>query len=103
MDILTPSAWEGVSTVTVVILGALIIGIALSRGWLVIGAAHKELMRLKDDVIADIRGARNEDQQIIKTLSDTVHDQRVTGEASAHALEAIEKASAALRLGGGPQ
>ncbi|MCZ4613294.1 hypothetical protein ACWGK5_25835 [Rhodococcus qingshengii] len=95
MTILTPSAWEGISTVTVVILAALIIGIALARGWLVLGTAHKELMRLKDDVISDVRGTRAEDRKIIQTLSDTVHAQRVNGDWAVHLLESVQANAAA--------
>lgn len=95
MSILTPSAWEGISIVTVVILGALILGIALKQGWLVIGTAHRELMRLKDDVIADVRGSRAEDRRIIETLSDTVHAQRVNGDWAVHLLEAVQANAAA--------
>lgn len=95
MTILTPSAWEGISTVTVVILAALIIGIALARGWLVLGTAHRELMRLKDDVISDVRGTRAEDRKIIQTLSDTVHAQRVNGDWAVHLLESVQANAAA--------
>ena len=89
MPVFTPSVWEGISSVTVVILVALFLGLALIRGWLVLGPAHRELLRVKDEVIADSRGARLEDQQIIKTQADTIYEQRVSGDVSAHLLQAL--------------
>ncbi|KLN67610.1 hypothetical protein [Rhodococcus sp. (in: high G+C Gram-positive bacteria)] len=95
MSIFTPSAWEGISTVTVVILVAVGVGLALVRGWLVLGTAHRELLRLKDEVIADARGTRTEDRRIIQTLSDTVHAQRVNGDWAVHLLESVQANAAA--------
>ncbi|MDI9914363.1 hypothetical protein [Rhodococcus sp. IEGM 1379] len=102
MSVLTPSAWEGISTVTVVILLALFVGLSLIRGWIVFGPHHREIVRVKDEVIADVRGTRLEDQQIIRSLSDTVNAQRVNGEVSAHLLQAMQNMHAAPDAGGGP-
>lgn len=101
MSVLTPSAWEGVSTATVMILVSLLMGLALKQGWLVLGPAHKELMRLKDEVIADVRGARDQDSAIIKTQADTIYEQRVSGDVSAHLLQALRNVVPATGSGDG--
>lgn len=100
MSILTPSAWEGISTVTVVIFVVIIIGTALKQGWLVLGPAHRELLRVKDDVIAakddaitHERGRSQEDQRIIATQASTIAEQRVAGELTAHIIQAIREAT----------
>lgn len=101
MSVLTPSAWEGVSTVTVVILVALFLGLSFARGWLVLGPAHRELLRVKDEVIADVRGTRDQDTAIIKTQADTIYEQRVSGDVSAHLLQALRNVVPATGSGDG--
>ncbi|QTJ69632.1 hypothetical protein HYG77_04710 [Rhodococcus sp. ZPP] len=93
MQILTPSAWEGVGTVTVVIVFFLLLGVSLVRGWIVFGPAHREIVRAKDDAIAHERGRSLEDQKIIATQAATLAEQKVSGELTAHVVQAIREAT----------
>lgn len=99
MSILTPGAWEDVSTVTLVIVFALVFALALKNGWVVLGTSHREILKIKDeliaskdDTIADVRGRAAEDQRIIRTQADTISDQRVSGQLTAHITESIREA-----------
>ncbi|ASN72801.1 hypothetical protein LRM64_17515 [Prescottella equi] len=91
MQILAPSAWEGASVVTVVIVLALLHGLALVRGWIVWGPAHREIMRLKDDAINHSQGREQADQDTIRTLADTIAEQKVASQLAAHASQSIHE------------
>ncbi|WP_054246375.1 hypothetical protein [Rhodococcus opacus] len=93
MSVLTPAAWEGVSTVTVVIVLFLLLAVSLIRGWIVFGPAHREIVKAKDETIADLRGGRAEDKSVMATLAATNAELAVTGELSAHVVQAIREAT----------
>ncbi|MGF7124023.1 hypothetical protein [Rhodococcus sp. BE178] len=92
MQIFTPSAWEGASVVTVVIMLALLHGLALVRGWIVWGPAHREIVRLKDDAITHSQGREQADQDTIRTLADTIAEQKVASQLAAHASQSFRDA-----------
>lgn len=91
MNILTPSAWEGVSVVTVVVVFFLLGVFALIRGWIVFGPAHREIVRAKDDAIAHSNSREATDAETISKLTGVIVEQRVSGEVSAHILQAIRE------------
>ncbi|MHA4848571.1 hypothetical protein L1080_003370 [Rhodococcus sp. MSC1_016] len=93
MSVLSPSAWEGVSTVSVLIVLALFHGVALVKGWIIYGPAHREIVKAKDDALEDLRGGRAEDKSVMATLAATNAELAVTGELSAHVVQAIREAT----------
>lgn len=94
MNLLTPSAWESVGVVGVVIIFVLVIGLALIREWLVLGPAHRRLVAALQDAADHSKGREHEDAKTISTLSATVAEQRVAGQLSAHVIQAIRDATA---------
>lgn len=99
MDVISPAAWQDISTVTVVVFFVFTFIVSLSRGWLVVGSHHREMMKAKDDTIAELRGERQDHRSTIQTQADTIREQMVNGEVSTHLLEALRDA----RGGGGGQ
>ncbi|OZE39113.1 hypothetical protein CH278_02190 [Rhodococcus sp. 05-2254-5] len=93
MNLLTPSAWEGVGVVGVVIIFVLLIGLALIREWLVLGPAHRRLMKALQDAADHSQGRESEDAKTIATLVETVSEQKVAGQLSAHVIQAIREAT----------
>lgn len=93
MGLVSPSAWEGISIVTFVVVMFLFHALAFARGWLVFGPAHREIVQAKNDTIAHIEGRSLEDQRIISTQATTIAEQKVSGELSAHVIQAIREAT----------
>ncbi|OZC62156.1 hypothetical protein CH267_01025 [Rhodococcus sp. 06-621-2] len=93
MGILTPSAWEGVGVVGVVIVFSLLLGLALVREWLVLGPAHRAIVKALSDAADHSQGRELEDQKTISTQASTIAEQRVSGELSAHIIQAIREAT----------
>lgn len=78
---------------TVVIVLFLLLAVSLIRGWIVFGPAHREIVKAKDETIADLRGGRAEDKSVMATLAATNAELAVTGELSAHVVQAIREAT----------
>lgn len=97
MGALSPAAWQDVGTVAVVLAFAAALLLSLVRGWVVFGPAHRELLRVKDEALGDVRGREAELQRIIATQAETIRAQTVSGEVSAHLLQALRE------VGGGGQ
>ncbi|MGV8875511.1 MAG: hypothetical protein ACOH2Q_23510 [Rhodococcus sp. (in: high G+C Gram-positive bacteria)] len=93
MNLLTPSAWENVGVVGVVIIFALLVGLALVREWLVPGPAHRRLVKAQEDAAQHSQGREHEDAKTISTLAETVSEQKVAGQLSAHIIQAIREAT----------
>lgn len=101
IGLLSPGAWEGVSTVTLLIVLFLLHIVAVARGWIVWGPAHREIVRAKDESITHMMENEKEFSGIISTQATTIAEQRVAGELNAHVLSAIRDAAAAVRAEGG--
>lgn len=93
MGALSPAAWQDVGTVAVVLAFAAALLLSLVRGWVVFGPAHRELLRVKDEALDDLRGREGELTRIIETQATTIQKQTVAGEVSIHLLEALREAA----------
>lgn len=91
MGPLNPTQWEGVGVGTVVLVLALLHGLAVARGWLVWGPAHRELIGAKDASIGALETREHRHLEIIETLSQTVAEQRVAAGMSEHLLSSIRE------------
>lgn len=89
MEILAPSAWEGASVVTVVIVLALLHGLALVRGWIVWGPAHREIVAGKDTTIAQDNEREKLHLGIMADQAKTISEQKVASMMSEHLLSSI--------------
>lgn len=92
-SLVSPSAWEGISIVTFVVVMFVLHAFAFARGWLVFGPAHREIVSAKDDAIEHLQGRSLEDQRIISAQAGTIAEQKVSGELSAHIIQAIREAT----------
>ncbi|WP_238558925.1 hypothetical protein [Rhodococcus rhodnii] len=67
--------------------------VAMIRGWIIFGPAHREIVKAKNDAITHLQGRSLEDQSIIAQQAATIAEQKVAGEVSAHILDAIREAT----------
>lgn len=96
MGLLTPSAWEGVGVVTVVVIFFIAGVFALMRGWIVFGPAHREITRALSAAAEHSNDRERTDAETIAKLTNVIVEQRVTGEMSAHIMQAIRDATQSL-------
>ncbi|ASN72045.1 hypothetical protein 7S2_52 [uncultured Caudovirales phage] len=66
-------------------------GVGRGGVWGVWGAARRESMRLKDDAMNHSQGREQADQDTIRTLADTIAEQKVASQLAAHASQSIHE------------
>ncbi len=96
MNLLTPSAWEGVSVVTVVVIFFIAGVFALMRGWIVFGPAHREITKALSAAAEHSNDREKTDAETIAKLTNVIVEQRVAGEMSSHMMQAIREATQSI-------
>lgn len=91
-----PALWDDFGVVGLVVAMGALLFVSLTRGWIVIGRYHREILEAKDSRIAaaDVRAAK--DAETIGTLSQAVIDKNATENATTRILAAFRDA-----VGGG--
>lgn len=89
MGALNPSTWEGVSAGVIALVLAIAGIVAISRGWIVPGAAHREIVALKDATIARDAERESEHLSIMRKQAETIAEQKALSRTSEHLLEAV--------------
>ncbi len=96
MGLLSPAAWEGVSTVTVIVIFFIAGVIAVIKGWIVFGPAHKEITRALSAAAEHSNDRERTDAETIAKLTNVIVEQRVAGEMSSHMMQAIREATQSI-------
>lgn len=90
----SPDQWNDIGVVGLVPIAAVFAALALSRGWIVLGPYHKEIMSIKDDEIEQLRIRGIHDATAIDTLSKSMIDKNATEDAAVKLLAAFREAVA---------
>ena len=98
---LSPSTWEGIGVVSTVLIVAASLAWAVTRGWLILGVHHREVVAAKDQTIADkdvtiaaLRDSAHGKDQTIATQAATISEFNVGSQLQAHMLESIRALAA---------
>ncbi len=91
MGWLSPEAWNGVGVVTLLVIFAIGHAVAFTRGWLVLGVHHREVVAGKDSTIERLEAGDAGKDRTIEKLSNAVSEFGVSGQIQAHLLESIKE------------
>lgn len=91
----TPETWGDFSVVGIVVFVAFLLVVGLTRGWIVIGKYHREVVDGKDRVIDKLEARGEKDADTIHTLTQGLMEKNATEDASTRILAAFREAAAA--------
>ena len=87
-----PQFWNSIGVVGLVAVVALMLLVAIQRGWIVIGLHHREVVENKNYTITQLEARALKDADAIGTLSKAITDKNATEAATTTILSALREA-----------
>jgi len=95
----SPSTWNDVGVVAIIIITMATLALAVKQGWIVTGftyrasaEAHKEITRIWELSNAQLRARSDQDQVTIQIQANTIAEQKVMAELTEHVARAVREA-----------